>query len=610
MDILILFYYAAALAGMLMGGSKIVSYGCRAAPVAAPVQWLLSLGLCAVCISWLGFSGVFRMAGFAPGAGAAFAMYALWEWRLLYRLLREAYRDDPYVFWFIALMAACASVPRWCYLHGGINNGDELRSITLTVSFAANYLKPAFPFNFSIPISYSYYLYQIPAFLYASLSGYRWPSPAVAITGVMAIIMFYAIFALYIRAAFADRGKYTVVIALLCVTFFGLDIFVFTDMRDAWIYPELFKPPRPAMNLSVDHWNGMQVTSMAAYHHWVYQYLLSLAYALAALYALGQYWYQGHRQWLYTGIACTGFCLTFGAITGVWLCAAMALYAAVGFCFLPQRIVPALRCVPVGTIMLLAIMLPQFFTFIGRDALVEWTAPVAWFTRENIGWQSAKENLLMSGKELGPLLMLGCLMIPFYGWAAVRRKQYFLIAPLCMAIICVAGATFTRAFWNDWFWRGSNLFLIAAAAVGTVWLYERLRRRVRARLLHTLIGLCLIPGAVNYAAETYTRWCACEVPSADIGLINEAVDVHSVFFDRKFSNNDTLLAGRIYFDNDPHNFSKGYRNSDYFLGRWLRMPSVQMPCDRTWFGTPLPGGVMRTISRKAIVSAPCPILRR
>jgi len=595
-ELLITIYYTLILFGMLVCGVNVLQRIYPDSPVSPPLYYLLSFGFCAVLISWLGFAGFFGMKGVVQGSGILFALYAVWNSSRFYKIIRSSYRSEPYASWFVTGILLCACVPKWCYLFGGINNvKDEIRSIALTVAFAANDLKPAFPFNFSLPISYSYYFYQIPAFLYATVSGYRWPSIALAITSLVAITLFYIVFTLYIKAAFPKHNRYTVVIGLLCITFFGLDIFINTAASS---------------EMHIEWWNDFQVTSMASYHHWVYQYLMGLSYALAALYALAQYMQAPHRHWLYVSAGCTAFCLTFAAITGVWLCIVIALFGAFAMPCMRGHILAALRCLPTALVILSIILLPQLFTFIERDTLVEWTSPVLWFTRERIEGASLgawRNNISILCEELGPLLTSGLLMVPLYGWDAIRRRQWFLIALLSMAIIIAIGVSVTTARWNDWFWRGSNLFLSVIATFGIIWIYENWRLVMPERLIHAAIAVLLLPGIANYAAESWFRWSSCTIPPDTIQTINSSVDLHGVIImDDSFAENDVLLGGRIVFGNQSTGFSKNYINLDSFLADSLHVPLNQTPCDTTWFGSASPNGFIVSIVKTKIRLQSCP----
>ena len=62
-ELLLVIYYTAVLSGMLLCGVHVVRIFLRNSPINESLFWVLSLGFCPVIISWLGFAGVFRLAG-------------------------------------------------------------------------------------------------------------------------------------------------------------------------------------------------------------------------------------------------------------------------------------------------------------------------------------------------------------------------------------------------------------------------------------------------------------------------------------------------------------------------------------------------------------------
>lgn len=581
-ELYILAYCAAVLLGMLVCGFNILTRAFPASPVPESLIWLISLGFCPVLISWLGFAGFFRLPYVTGSAGILFALYALKKSAQLQSTIVNAYRSDRYNFCLLAIIMIALSIPKWCYLYGGINNSDEIRSLALTSGFAANYMKPAYPFNLSIPISYSYYLFQIPAFLYSSISGYSWPSIPIGLTSLVAIAFFYMMFSLYLQALFPKRGAYTLLIGNLCITFFGLDVFV---------------PFDPLTVGQIDSWNRIQVSAMATYHHWVYLYLLSLAFGMGALYAMARYSSTPHPHWIYAGSSCALFSLTFGAITGVWMSIAIAALALIIALFEHKKALTALQSTPAILLLIVFIMLPQIYTFTGRDTLVRWeSSPLLWFSRtnmENVSYRTWRFNALVLWKEIGPILTLGLFMALCLVWTAFRRRQWHLIAIVYMAFTTIGITCMTSASVRDWFWRGGNLLLIVFSTIGFLWLYEWLRIRTSVLLLHSAIGLALVPGIINYAMESYFRWRSCVIPHENVVKLNRSTNLHSVFVDEKaFSHRHILMGGRVYYDYIASEFIVTYRNMKSVRRLQFHFPPHQTPCEQTWYGTALPNGIM------------------
>lgn len=574
-----LLYESLALAGLLLAGVTLFRRAFPRSPLPPALQWLLCFGACATLLSWLGMTGFFRSGVMAPALGMGFSGYALWHRRRSYAFLRKAYAAWPYIVCFILAVAVLAAIPKWCYLSGGINNTDDIRSITLTSAFAANYLKPAFVYNFSIPISYSYNLYEISAFLYAIVSGSGWPSVTLVVTSTAAIVLFYLVYALFLQTAFPQRSPLAVLVGLASITFYGSDIFIYKAA------------------ISHQHsegWNPYQISQMATYQQWVYQYLISMGFALGALCALAEYNRQPHRHWLYAAAACTGFALTFGAITGVWLVAACGVLALFTLALNRRAIVPALPCLPIILAIAAFILYPQFYTFVGRDTIVSLQEPSLWYRRIPLEHASLRDwvnefNILRN--ELGFMLIVGFMAIPLMGWDALRRREWGLLAAFAMCIAAMLGLSLTSAPASapDWFWRGGNLLLTVGASVASVWLYEKLRVRMSVRWLHVGATLLLAPGMLNYMAENKLRYETCTPAAHAAYKINRAVALNDVIVSKgAYYKFDILLGGRSFYSNHEKDYSTTYRNYDAFLTRTLGYRPDSPPCRVTRFGMALP----------------------
>lgn len=583
-------YNTLILLGMLLSGAHLLQYFAKQTPIPMAFQWLISIGGWMAIISWLGFLGVFRIPYLAQIVGLLWACYALYGQRQIRGVLRSAYEYEPAGAVFVVLILAVCLIPKYCYFYGGFNNTDDVRSIVATVSFAANYLKPAFLFDFSIPLSDGYYSYQLSAFLYAAVGGYHWPSIALIPTSLAAIGFFYAILIIYLKAAFPGHGRYAILIGLLCVTFYGLDIFA---------------DPGSAARGHIEWWNLLQLTQMASYHNWVYKYLLAMGFGLAALYSFEHYRKTKHSHWLYATVALTAFAPTFGVITGVWLCGVIALVLILTLCHSPKLIANLLWHTPGAVLIVAIIALPQILTFIGRETFVQLISPVLWFTRVSVADATLMQwwvNVRYFWYEMGLLLLAGLFALPFLGYAALRQKQNFQAMIFCMAIIAFIGASITYTELYDWYWRGCNLLITVCAAVAVVWLYEHLRERTPALVLHAVIGLGLWPGIMNYNMETYFRWNACAPVTDPVAIfINRTVDLHSVFrAEAPIWPRTMILGGRAYYDSTPGGLYSLSKNSPAFLARYFDVPYKQNICDKTRFGSALPNNTMISISKNMI----------
>jgi hypothetical protein len=193
--------------------------------------------------------------------------------------------------------------------------------------------------------------------------------------------------------------------------------------------------------------------------------------------------------------------------------------------------------------------------------------------------------------ELGPLLMAGLLSLPLLTWDAVRRRDRPLFSVTVMAAVSMVMMAILGATWPDWFWRGGNLLLLVFTTAGAVWLYEWLRVRVNRHAVHLIMLAGLVTGVLNYSAESYMRYRNCYVPLRALKRVNQMTDLHTVFYnDNLLSREQIMLSGRIYFDHTSRQFITGYLNLSTVRSYWLHFPEKQLPCENTWFGSPLPNG--------------------
>jgi hypothetical protein len=193
--------------------------------------------------------------------------------------------------------------------------------------------------------------------------------------------------------------------------------------------------------------------------------------------------------------------------------------------------------------------------------------------------------------EIGPLLTAGLFTLPFFGWQALKEKQWHLISIFAMAIITCYLMSMSGAYMADWFWRGGNLLLLVFCCVSLVWLYEWLRARIRPVIMYSALVLGLTPGIINYSAESFMRLRACGPALRALQKVNAMTDLHDIFYDDKLLSHSYIIhSGRMYFDPVANEFITGYRNFITVRTHWFHFPENQTPCQTTWFGTALPSG--------------------
>ena len=581
----ILFYNGLTLLGLILFLSNAMRRVFPASPIPQWLQWLMAFGFSGPLLSAIGFTGFFRLPGVPIAIGLILACYAVAHYNQFRLISRTVWREEPQAYFFVAIMLLLLMAGKWCYLQGGINNNDEYRSVLLTSGFAANYLKPAFPTNLSLPVSYGYYLFEISAFLYATVNGYSWPELPIVSVNLACIAFFYCAFVCSVRVAFPGHTSMTKWIALSIITFYGISTSVAALFNIHY---------RTHSQL----WHNYQFTTMIYNFHWTYHYLLGLGFVLAALISLAHYCKDQHRHWLFTATAAIGFTLTFSAITGIWLLGLLMFCAIVAAAYSYGYIPAFLRHMPICLIIMSIILLPQVFTFMGHEHFVSWDYPRAWFTREVLfdASESSISNISILFHELGPMLFIGMLGIPFYGIIAFRDRNWFLAAIAGMGIIAILGATFTNSSHPDWYWRGSNNFLILSAAFGAIWLYDRGRYLISSWWLHIVVLIGILPCVIQFGNKVLEHTNRC-YPADEISKkINTAIDLHTVLQNQQPDLQlKAILAGRIYYDNALFklpSFITLYHNEVPFLIQYLGYDSHASICQGTVYGMALPQGLI------------------
>lgn len=570
---------------ILIGGSTF--FGLSTLPLGGrhwTVRLALGFSLMPLITAYLGLAGVFRAAPWLVQAlGWLYIAFAVaWLGLGLTRLARKKGKDLPWLALVVPLLMLAALF--WCkfhYLSGGVDNGDDMRSMLLTGSFAANYLKPAFPFDLSIPVSYSYYLYETSAFLYAFSSGSGLASEPVLIVNIMAVALFFCCLWRVSSALFKERVVLGFTLAAAAIAFCGWD----------FVNAEFI-----AQNRHVEWWNIVQVTTFASYMVWTYQYVWTLGICILALYfhhkATEE---QSLAKW---ALFCIFLILSagFGAITFVWTSAALFLLTLGDLARKGKpHLLFLLKGLPITVGIVVLGIAPVIFAYIGREQILSLTpVPHWWFhTQPPLTDISAFFNQVMTGLiEWGPLLVMGI----FAGfWTAFRPKADPLSRRLGLVMVISAlGVTFTRSPFFDWHCRGGFFILTVLGGLMITDLVlrrvEKLHGRAQKTASLALVVLLILPG--GYTAYLELRHRAEDMHHAPDSafVVNKMTPLHTVlYFKDPIPYPFLSITGRAVLTPEYPVLST-YMNDEDFLREKLGWTQPFTPCTSTRYGESTPDG--------------------
>lgn len=586
-------YYLLETAGALYALTRMAR---RLLPLPEAPGWmhpLLAVGIFPVLVTWGGIAQLWKtFPTLAPLTGLALAVYGLFlllrHGPALWTQLRSYLRNADVLQWCLILLSlllfAGFFIPHLCYFNGGDNNGDDtVRGIAYTTGFMANWLKPAFPTDFSIPISYSYYQYQWSAFLYLSVDGYSWPTIPLLVAVFMSIACFYIVVPRCI-AEFLDRpGIGALLVCIITLSVVGPDFILNGKAVGTW-----------PSQLFFGWWDlTSRLMGVANTANWESHYLLGTAYGLAAFVCLKRALAGGSPRFLAMGGIYLCFALTVATLTGVFYCVVAACTAAILAAGRWLRMGTILHAIPVTALAAACILLPQYYTFAGRAVYLSMGPAMLWWTLTPASQSTWMDWVIVISKMLvfmGPLLFIGLASLPFYLFHS--RKMPFRIAAVgSMLLGTFVSMTFIRAQSFDWIVRSGQACIIILGTLGVAWLFGECRKHklLRNAVIPVFI-LLAVAGSDNFYFESRERyhWCGPASPLAQ--QLNKTIAPHTAIAKLDGGDNNALaFTGRMTL---PIPGVLGnvtvYRHPTYFLRRNFGWKDPPDPCYVSWFGPTVP----------------------
>ena len=515
--------------------------------------------------------------------GICFAVYGLWLFvSFIKNNKKKIFMRKNLLVWSIPLVAILALfIAKYCYLTGGINNEDDLRSVVLTGSFASNSLKPAFPFDFSIPISYSYFLFETTAFLYSTVKGVSYPSVHVLAVNILVAILFYYILFLVSSNIFMDKKRKKFFLVTLFITFYGFDGLM------KYVYGGA---------MHIEWWNKHpQITQLSSYFNFVYQYLWTASIIILSLLFLKRFFESSNRRNWYIFTILILLSAGHGTIPFVWIAFSIPVILII---YIAKKRNKAFKnlvsCIPISIFWFAFILFPLFFTFVNREVIFHFAAPAFWFHRNaSLPFlQALSLNIQTTFIEFGPFLLIGIMLSirNLFKKKDWEYKNLFLFSLVIFVSLFLM--TCTQSFYFDWFSRGVLIATILSAFFAAKFFYSLVFNKKSNLLfmLFVLFILLILPQVYTFFLENYFRTKTWIPPTAEAQRINKLYELGIVFYSRQSKYEDIFIfgqAGRALLsqtDYIPH-----YRNKESFLIKKLKWREYT-PCSETLYGDNTPSG--------------------
>ncbi len=496
--VILAFWYVLILAGasVLAGRLMIRIYGKE---TLEGMEGILGYAVFPILVAIGGFLRIWMIPWFTEATGAALGVigiHALWTARASFGTALTN-RWSRYLLGGFAVAFILLLIPKIGYLWGGYAHDDEGRSLVLTVLFAANGLKPAFPYAASLPVAYPWYSFETSAFLYRSVHGTLFPSStllAVSFANLSAFVVM--LYKLWRRISGHNAAALTLLSGALLMfsTLKG-----FADL-------DLFRTPVQTVNHNL----------VAGYH-----YLFGIMLGTFGVSVLWSALREGNRKRWMIAVLCVALSLGYSAIPGMWIIfQTAALLLLGGWLFGWRNVVrQGLDALPLATVTVVFVILPQFANFLPRLAeTFSFSLPHLWFPNSAAKFINGSDGFLRVFLSLEFSFLVLILNIgPFlFAGAAYGILLFFLrrknlrdepLIPIATGIVVSALLlTITKAPSGDWYSRGMILpTVLSALLMAAVLLPLLTRRDGRGKAVLTCVLFLLCGLGVSFLIEQRTR---------------------------------------------------------------------------------------------------------
>lgn len=583
----------AHLTGSLL--SRLLFRGALETPYRLP----LGFALFPVLVTYGGFFRLGRLDPLVILAGLALAAYAsviLWTNSRKFPWKEHCCRYGYVYAVPLATLLLLAAVKAG-YLLGGTSDGDEGRSVLLLGSFATNGLKPAYPFDFGLPIAYAYYLFELGAFLYIGVHGWSFPTiPLLAVTLSTVALSYYVLF-LLCRRVFPERAERAFVLASAFLTFSGVHGF-----NERW---------------SLIPFVHVQVQPLSEYVHSGYHYLWGAMLGLLGIGILMDFFREEKRTDWILAILCLSVSFGYAGLSFAWIACGVFLLVCQ---FLLDRLWKGLRLLlrgmPVAAFLGALLILPQFASLLPRfDPTFSFSMPHLWFPAVVDRVAAAQDGgpflslrfasvgaiiiLVNTGVFLSLGFVVGCLsVVPMFR----RSRELERLLPFCTTIVAaVLLLTFTTSVKSDWFSRGFLVPMICSSLIATE-IFHRILWNGKTFRFFVIVGLLSVQASSVFLEHVLK--VAHPAPPEEI-VIAKTYPLGTIFYAKEFDEEAShiTMAGRAVIAVPPEQFVSYINHPDVL--EWFGIRGGFAPCTRTSYGASTPKGFFVNLTGKDPVVERC-----
>ena len=449
------------------------------------------------------------------------------------------------------------------YIWGGpLSHMDEGRSILFISGLANNFLSPAFPTIYSIPVMYPFYLFETGAFLYLATSGIGYPTNPLLVITIWALALGYL--ALYESCTkFCTKPKKVFLYASAVITTSGLAIYQPRILLDT-VHPFMLG----------------QMTGLfgAGYHYFfgICMAVMGVAYFIEFLKTSKKH---NFILAVFGIVTCFGFAGIPAAWAGFSIIVIFLVWLPVG------KISTAKGLSAKAAIVALFMLGPQLFSFMpALTPLFGFTLPHWLLIRPfvdvvnktplpDILWQPLIGPLTIL-VAVGPILAFSFLILPFI----VIRKNFLAWAVVSSVLLL----SITETWGPDWFGR-RPLFAIVLSGILISIFIENKSRTIKTLFISILVAQTLyyIPLPILHFQRALPV----------VSTIHNGLKIGTLFFTPEYNQlaENTLLAGRGVLT-APSEAHEAYLPNKTILNR-MGIPLKITVCSKNAFGKTIPRGV-------------------